>query len=88
LAEELLESAFAIIVTRQPSSIKVQLATWDIIFTLGDVGRRIQSLQEVQWRTALKGGHARRWSQPRPLFVRNAKPTFVSRKRSWMFAGI
>jgi len=45
----LLESPFAIAVTRQPSSIKVQLAAWDMLFTLGecDVDRRINRCKEV-----------------------------------------
>ena len=41
-----------------------------------------------KWKRALNRHHASRWSQPRPLFVRAAKPTSVSQKRLWMFAGI
>jgi hypothetical protein len=67
LAQELLESPFAIIVTRQPSSIKVQLAAWDIIFTLGGVGRRIPSFQGGVMENSVEGG-------PRAPLVAAASP--------------
>jgi hypothetical protein len=47
-----------------------------------------QRFTGCKWKRALNRDHASCWSQPRPLFVRNAKPTSVSQKRLWMFAGI
>ena len=63
----MLESPFAITVTRQPSSITIQLAAWDILFTLDGVGRRIQSLQGGVMENSVEGG-------PREPLVAAASP--------------